>query len=274
MAVIPLCVPFERKDEARRAGARWDQTQRVWACDTALLTTNAYAQLRPFVPRMHRPDLKPPYLRPWMVPAPLWGRNLRSMLPQEHWDIVRRHAYEAAGKRCRICGGRGPEWPVEADEAWEYDDEKLTHTLKGVIALCPDCHHVRHWGKTAADGGEEEAFAKLMAVNRWSRATAEEAVAFAYEQWERRSDRTWTSDFSWVTRTHGIALDPNGARRADAANRSLLDKAARQADEAAKRHYGEFYIPELDSVRPTRTHGSSRPPRKRTLFGYVKALFR
>jgi len=119
MSAIPLCVPFERKDEARRAGAWWQQDQRVWVCDPRRLATDAYVALRPFVPRMYRPEIAPPYIRPWMVPQTLWGKNLRALLPKEQWDIVRRHAYAATGNRCRVCGGRGPQWPVEADEAWE-----------------------------------------------------------------------------------------------------------------------------------------------------------
>lgn len=226
MAVIPLCVPFERKDEARQAGARWDATQRVWTCQTALLSTDAYARLRRFVPRMYRPDLQPPYIRPWMVPQTVWGKNLRALLLKKEWDVIRKAAYAASGNRCRVCGGRGPQWPVEADEAWEYNDETRTQTLKGVIALCPDCHHIRHWGKTMVDGHEEQAFILLMHINRWTRTQAEDAVAFAFDQWERRSRHEWESDYSWVTRVHGFRPDGDGERRAKAVNRELVNKAA------------------------------------------------
>lgn len=229
MATIPLCVPFERKDDARRAGARWDATQRAWTCEVALLSTDAYARLRQFVPRIYRPDLSPPYIRPWMVPQTVWGKNLRALLSKHEWDVVRKAAYAASGNRCRVCGGRGPQWPVEADEGWEYDDETRTQTLKGIIALCPDCHHIRHWGKTMVDGHEEQAFALLMRINRWTRAQAEEAVAFAFDQWERRSRHEWDSDYSWVTRVHGFRPDAEGERRAEAANRELVDKAAERA---------------------------------------------
>lgn len=229
MAAIPLCVPFERKDEARRAGARWDATQRVWTCEVALLSTDAYAHLRPFVPRIYRPDLSPPYIRPWMVPQTVWGKNLRALLPQHEWDVVRKAAYAASGNRCRVCGERGPQWPVEADEGRDYDDETRTQTLKGVIALCPDCHHIRHWGKTMIDGHEEQAFALLMSLNRWTRAQAEEAVAFALDQWERRSRHEWESDYSWVTRVHGFRPEAEGERRVEAANRELVGKAAERA---------------------------------------------
>jgi len=105
----------------------------------------------------------------------------------------------------------------------------LTQTLKGVVALCPDCHHVRHWGKTSVDGNEEQAFCHLMTINRWTRAQAEEAVELAFEQWERRSRLARTSDYSWVTRTHGFTPDEAGAARAEASNRKLVSSALRRA---------------------------------------------
>lgn len=241
MTAIPLCVPFARKDEARHAGARWDREQRVWTCEVGLLRSDAYAGLRPFVPRMYRPELEPPYIRPWMVPQTSWGKNLRALLSKDEWDVVRKHAYETAGHRCRVCGGRGPQWPVEADEAWDYDDQTRTQTLKGVIALCPNCHHVRHWGKMTADDREEEVIAWVMRINRWTRTMAEDAAAFAFDQWDRRSRHEWNSDYSWVTRVHGFRPDEQGERRAEAANRELVEKATARAD-ATERSTGMSFL--------------------------------
>jgi hypothetical protein len=226
MPSIPLCVPFARKSEASKAGARWNKTSQVWTCSSKHLSTSAFLQLRPFVPRMYRPDRRPPYIRPWLVPQTLWGKNLRAVLQKEQWDVVRVHAYRASGHRCLVCGGRGPKWPVEADEAWEYADGNLVQTLKGVIALCPDCHCIRHWGKTTSDGREEEAIARLMTVNRWSRAEVEAEVASAFAKWEERSRHEWTSDYSWVTRVHGFVPSAEGEQRAIDANVALSDSSS------------------------------------------------
>lgn len=274
MTAIPLCVPFALKDEARRAGARWDRDQRVWTCEPGLLRSNAYEGLRPFVPRMYRPELRPPYIRPWMVPQTLWGRNLRALLSKEEWDVVRRHAYEAAGNRCRVCGGRGPQWPVEADEAWDYDDETRTQTLKGVIALCPDCHHVRHWGRMTIEGREEEVIAWAMRINRWTRAAAEDAAAFAFDQWDRRSRHEWSSDYSWVTRVHGFRPDEHGERRAEAANRDLVEKAAARAD-AVERGAGMSGFPDEGDYRASSDDPTirMRPITRSSIPGLLKSLF-
>lgn len=225
VTAVPLCVPFARRVEAKAAGAVWQVQERYWACDSSLLRTDAYSRLKPFVPRMYRPDLEGPALRPWLIPSPLWGKNLRAILSTEEWDRVRRHAYEESGRRCRACGGRGPRWPVEADEGFAYDDEGLTHTLMGVIGLCPTCHEVRHWGKTVMKGREQAALDQLMRVNGWSVETAAAAVDEAFERWSWRSEQTWTSDYSWVTRTHGIAIPANADARANAANLQIIGEA-------------------------------------------------
>lgn len=104
---IPLCVPFEHKSVAYKAGARWNKEEKLWECDHAILYTPAYEQLRPFVPLMYRPDRQPPLIRPMMIPQTSWGKNLRSVLTKENWDKVRKQVYASAGYRCRICGGKG-----------------------------------------------------------------------------------------------------------------------------------------------------------------------
>jgi hypothetical protein len=157
-----------------------------------------------------------------MVPQTLWGKNLRALLSREQWDVVRRAAYEESGKRCIVCGGRGPEWPVEADEAWEYDDATNLQTLKSVIALCPPCHHVRHWGKSMVEGREDATLSHMMTVNGWSRHQAKAAADAALAQWHDRSRRSWRSDYSWVTRRHGFEIDDAGIVRAEQANAEVV----------------------------------------------------
>lgn len=222
---IPLCVPFDSKDHARAAGAAWNKTEKLWECDPALLDGEKCAALRPFLPRMYRRDLRSPFIRPFMVPQTSWGKNLRALLEAEDWNRVRKHAYDAAGRRCIVCGGRGPEWPVEADEAWHYDDKTNVQTLKGVIALCPSCHLVRHWGQATISGRADVALAQMMRVNGWSRGQAETAGDEAMELWQRRSTRQWRIDCSWVTRTHGITIQAEGIARAETANRDIVAEA-------------------------------------------------
>lgn len=229
MSNIPLNVAYEKRGVARDAGARWNADERVWQCASDLLTGDRYQKLRAFVPRIFRPELKPPFIRPWMVPQPLWGKNLRALLDREQWDIVRRKAYGDAGYRCRMCGGKGDTWPVEADEAWHYDDYLNQQTLKGVIALCPACHSVRHWGKSMISGKEDAAYHHMMMLNGSTRSAAEVLVQAAFAEWEKRSKKTWSSEYSWITKTHGFAIEALGIKRAETANSELVSEARTRA---------------------------------------------
>lgn len=62
-----------------------------------------------------------------LVPDGCWYTNLRSALPKEVWDRLRRAAYARAGGRCSICGKPGR---LEAHEVWSYDDKNTFRNWK------------------------------------------------------------------------------------------------------------------------------------------------
>src|SRR3972149_12027864 len=97
-------------------------------------------------------ESKPPRLTIELVPGTTWFSNLRSILPKEDWDALRRPAYRLAGYRCEICGGRGDRYPVAAHEVWKYDVRKHIQRLIRLIALCPACHEVKHIGLAGGRG--------------------------------------------------------------------------------------------------------------------------
>ena len=87
------------------------------------------------------------------------------------WDRIRRQVYRQANYRCEVCGGRGPEHPVERHEVWRYDDRARVQALVRMIALCPSCHGVKHMGFAHARGTSAEAREHLARVTagRWRR---------------------------------------------------------------------------------------------------------
>lgn len=133
-----------------------------------------------------------------LVPQTSWGSNLRSRLPKAEWDRFRKEAYRLANHKCEICGGVGPRWPVEAHEVWEYDDETHIQKLVRIEAICPNCHGVRHFGRSQAVGNGEVALRHLMATNGWSVKQAVEHVNKAFRVWEERSGQEWTLDLTWL----------------------------------------------------------------------------
>jgi len=129
-----------------------------------------------------------------LVPDSCWYSNLRSALPKEAWDKIRKKAYARAGGRCMICGARVAR--LEAHEQWEYDDERHIQRLKNVVAVCRACHEVIHIGRTQLMGREEEACKHFMRVNGCTYAEYRKALGEANELHRERSKAEWQLDVS------------------------------------------------------------------------------
>lgn len=102
-------------------------------------------------------------LKPELVPDSCWYSNLRSNLPKEVWQRIRRKAYENSGGYCAVCGAKLGRF--EAHEVWSYDIKTKVQKLEKVIAICPDCHSVIHIGRTQLKGDEDRAIAHFCKVN-------------------------------------------------------------------------------------------------------------
>ncbi|MDE7379806.1 MAG: HNH endonuclease [Clostridia bacterium] len=129
-----------------------------------------------------------------LVPDSCWYSNLRSALPQEVWDKIRRKAYARANGKCMICGA--PTTRLEAHEQWEYDDENGVQKLVNVVAVCRSCHEVIHIGRTQLMGREKEASEHFMKVNNCTYAEYRAALGKANEKHRERSKREWQLDVS------------------------------------------------------------------------------
>lgn len=140
-----------------------------------------------------------------MVPEECWYSNLRSVLPREQWDIIRRDAYARAGGRCMICGARVSR--LEAHERWSYDDENRLQKLETVIAVCHSCHEVIHISRTQLMGRGMEAMTHFMKVNGCTQSEFHEALGEANREYlERNKVEGWVTDISWLKDKFGIVL--------------------------------------------------------------------
>lgn len=229
MPKITLCCPYAERHTARAAGASSFPQSRAWAIPTAAVQNpDTLARTAHLLPRKFNPDIPGPWLTPNLVPQPLWGKNLRSLLPTSDWDRIRRSTYDACGKRCTICGNVGSRWPVEADEVWHYDDATLTQTLVAVTGLCPACHEVRHWGKAINDGHGTRALNHLASINNWSLVKSTEQTNLAMTLWHQRSRQRWKSDYSHAIKTYSVTISETGISRAAEANRRIVAEASKR----------------------------------------------
>jgi 5-methylcytosine-specific restriction endonuclease McrA len=129
-----------------------------------------------------------------LVPRTSWYNNVRALVDGPTWDRIRRQVYRQADYRCEVCGGRGPEHPVECHEVWRYNDGSRMQALVRMVALCPACHQVKHIGFANVQGKGAQARAHLARVNGWKPEQADAYIAEAFGVWAQRSLGPWTLD--------------------------------------------------------------------------------
>lgn len=147
-----------------------------------------------------------PKLSVELVPKSCWCSNIRTLVEPEDWDVLRKATYGHYGHVCAICGERGPKWPVECHEVWQYliRPKASTQKLRYLVALCPSCHEVKHFGRSVAVGNEDRALTHLRKINKWSKKKAESYINQVFQIWRLRSEiENWQLDLSWATKRFG-----------------------------------------------------------------------
>jgi len=133
-----------------------------------------------------------------LIPSTTWYDNVRSKVTKEEWDSIKRLVSKRANHVCEICGGKGWQHPTENHEIWEYIEtkDKNIQKLKGLIALCPACHEVKHMGLAQKRGRLAQAIKHISKVNSWSE---DDSITYAeamFEIWATRSGKIWEVDIS------------------------------------------------------------------------------
>lgn len=144
-----------------------------------------------------------------LVPSSCWYKNVRSNVSAFTWDRLQTSTAAASGHRCSVCGGVGPRHPVECHEVWTFDDRLRLQRLDGLVALCPDCHRVKHIGRALANGQVARPLAWYCHINRTTPAEAAAAIRAALELNAKRSSVRFQLDVMWLRRV-GVDLDSVG----------------------------------------------------------------
>lgn len=139
-----------------------------------------------------------------LVPSSCFYKNVRSEVSTSQWAKIRNKVYADAGNVCEICGGKGPKHPVEAHEIFEYNDETKIQKLVKIMALCPACHRVKHFGLWQMKGMENTLNKHLMKVNGWALEEAKKYVAECFLKWHNRSQCEWSLDLEYLKSEYGI----------------------------------------------------------------------
>lgn len=147
-----------------------------------------------------------------LVPETAWYRNLRSTIDKTLWDKIRRAVYKKYNYRCGICNARGR---LNCHEIWDYDDLNHIQKLRGFIALCDLCHHVKHIGFAGilAQRGEldfEKVIEHFKSVNQCSEEFFWTCYDEAFALWQERSLYEWHLDLSQLDLLIHNLLENNG----------------------------------------------------------------
>jgi hypothetical protein len=132
-----------------------------------------------------------------LIPKPSYRKNLRTILSDNQWRHLHQQVSAAAGECCQVCGATGT---LHCDEVWAFDDAASVQRLADLRALCPWCHHVKHFGhaQILANEGKLDLDAVVdhfMRVNACDEATFEAHLEAAMARWIQRSRREWKIDY-------------------------------------------------------------------------------
>lgn len=227
---IYLPIPLKMERTAIGRGARLDGS--LTSASRVFLTPED--DLKPFMrmlPLAYRNSGARLHFPP--IAAKAVRHNVWSMFDGDTWDRIRHAAYEGAGRRCIVCGGRsgwiqrrilGPESKggVEAHEtwAWKVDDPASgigLQTLDRLMTVCPDCHAMFHESfivdKARDLGLQDEAIERIrerqQLVNRMDQHQLEALLEADRESWEATNGiDNWIIDLSHLSTHVSAGLEP------------------------------------------------------------------
>lgn len=133
-----------------------------------------------------------------LVPSTQWYNNIRKVLPKKEWDKLRRQVYRDYNYKCGVCGAENCR--ISCHEIWSFDDSKHIQKLDGFIALCDDCHMIKHIGLAGILANEgkldyEKLIEHFLIVNECNREEFDIHRTEAFTQWMVRSSHEWMIDF-------------------------------------------------------------------------------
>lgn len=201
---IYLSVPFERKEDAKSLGAKWDKDKKQWYTNAYNIQLIEKYPLSAPITELHgeKRDFEGSNLFVDLVPESCWFNNARTYIDSSDWDRLRNFIYARAGYMCECCQSKQN---LEAHERWHFNEELRIQKLMRIIALCKQCHEVTHIGLAKVRGRFDIALHHLMKVTKMTLEQANCHIDKAFAVWELRNQHEWSLDLSILTNS-GIKL--------------------------------------------------------------------
>jgi hypothetical protein len=173
-----------------------------------------------------------------MVPRPLWGMNLRRLLPKSRWSKIRQGLIAERGLKCQTCGKVETESNhIFAHEEWEYETTRspATARLSGLKLSCWHCHAVEHFGATVnmvhgsrelTDRAIEDTIEHFCRLNSVGPNEFHAHLAEAKAEWSRLNRLDWTIDWG----SFDSLITETGHKRQDRRDRLEEERAEENED--------------------------------------------
>ncbi|MFK4132235.1 hypothetical protein ACI2KR_08070 [Pseudomonas luteola] len=165
-----------------------------------------------------------------LIPFSSWGSSLANLLTRQSWNALRHPLINAHHHVCELCGDKRSS--LDVHEIWEYSyppasEMKKTsqkaifgiQKLKGLMAICNECHRCFHLGRELAQGTLGQTLERLAALNNWTGTEVDSYHATIEQRWEEANKLYWLLDLSDVAHPDGgltvatpWALHPKDAR--------------------------------------------------------------
>jgi hypothetical protein len=208
--MIPLCVATNDAEKVENLGAIYCTKTQVHFWPKAEDLTRRQLVVK-WLPKIYRTDQKKPVIVPQMIPEPLWGINLRSLLPEKKWEALKKSTSSHSGRCCCICGCRNinQDWEVECDEQWSYKIDSISQVgivyFQGLQAVCTACHNIYHFGRAYREGHGNTTRARIMVLNNCSSLEASCIIDNAYKACIQQSNiENWIFNFDALEETYGL----------------------------------------------------------------------
>jgi hypothetical protein len=133
------------------------------------------------------------------IPAPLFGRNLRTKLGATRWSKLRMKLIENKGSQCISCQKVFENKAnLHADEQWHYDisTSPALATLETVVLRCKLCHDTKHLMRSSVNAPKiaEDLLNHFGRVNGIGRRAAQMYRESVAKQWRTMSLMKWEVD--------------------------------------------------------------------------------
>ena len=134
-----------------------------------------------------------------MIPRTAYGQNLRSLLSDREWRAISLFVREGSGCVCEICSKQVENiGMMDAHEVWKYQKIKgkngkkqYVQKLKKIVAICKECHAVKHLGHSKHSGDYQHMVEHFVMVNNCSPFCFKQAESKSYIRFNKRSKHKW-----------------------------------------------------------------------------------